>query len=135
MALTLQPQCKQSKVPVRDAPQGAGTGSADSSSFSRKCIVREIEQDGQLISAVYEKTLVHTFRMADVEDPEIYAAGPMWDWQKSDQGTWCFDHALPNSLEYRIDTDIASYGYRVAIIGHFRKEDLVYFYLKWPQTC
>ena len=31
-----------------------------------------------------------------------------------------------------IDTDMASYGYRVAIIGHFRKEDLVYFYLKWP---
>ena len=78
--------------------------------------------------------VVHTIRMGDVEDPEIYAAGPMWDWQNSDQGTWCFEHALPNSLEYRIDTDIASYGYRVAIIGHFRKEDLVYFYLKWPQT-
>ncbi len=86
-----------------------------------------------MIAVVYERTLVHRFFMSDVEDPELYAAAPLWEWEKSEQGTWCFEHALPNSLEFRIDTDMARYGYQVVIIGHFRKEDLVYYYLKWGQ--
>lgn len=126
MARTLPLPCKPSKIPVWDAPQGAGTGCADAPSFSHKCIMHNNE--------VYEKTLVHRFLMSDVEDPEIYAAGPLWEWENSDRGTWCKEHALPNSLEFNIYADPATYGYRVTIAGHFRKEDLVYYYLKWPQT-
>ena len=131
MALTSQPLCRQSKIPVREAPQGAGTGCADTPSYSHKCHVIS-HPDG--CDYVYERTVVHSFRMNDVDDPELYAAGPLWDWEKSEQGTWCFEHAAPHSLHYPVDTDFASYGYRVIVYGWFRKEDLVYFYLKWPQT-
>ena len=118
--------CKPSKIPVREAPQGVGTGCADAPSFSHKFILHNDE--------VYERTLVHKFFMADVDGVEIYVAQPLWEWQNSEAGTWCMEHALPNSLEFHTVADPVTYGYRIMIVGHFRKEDLVYYYLKWPQS-
>jgi hypothetical protein len=37
---------------------------------------------------------VHEFRMGDVEDPDVYAAGPLLDWQKSAAGAWVMEHAV-----------------------------------------
>jgi len=34
----------------------------------------------------------HTFRMGDVEDPELYAAPPILEWQKTEQGCWVMAH-------------------------------------------
>ena len=34
------------------------------------------------------RTLLHEFRLGDVEDPEIYAAQPIWEWQQTEAGAW-----------------------------------------------
>ena len=38
--------------------------------------------------------VVHRFRMGDVEDPDLYAAQPLWEWQESEMGAWVMKHAV-----------------------------------------
>ena len=40
------------------------------------------------------KFTVHTFNMGDVEDPEIYAAGPLFEWQNTENGKWVMENAV-----------------------------------------
>lgn len=72
----------------------------------------------------------HRFNLSDVEDPEIYAAQPLCEWEKSDQGKWCMEHStIP--VEYRIITDYNQWGYRVDIYGNLTPADQTFFKLKW----
>ncbi len=57
----------------------------------------------------------HRFTLGDVEDPDIYAAQPIWEWQQTDKGRWVMDHAIDPS--YSIRTDPHSYAYMVVIYG------------------
>ena len=38
--------------------------------------------------------VVYEFKIGDVEDPEIYAAEPLWKWQQSEAGKWIMEHSL-----------------------------------------
>ena len=38
--------------------------------------------------------VVYQFKIGDVEDPEIYAAEPLWQWQQSEAGKWIMEHSL-----------------------------------------
>ena len=38
--------------------------------------------------------VVHRFRMGDVEDPDLYAAQPLWEWQSSEMGKWVMERAV-----------------------------------------
>ena len=51
--------------------------------------------------------LVHRFMMGDVEDAQIYAAGPLMDWQHSESGRWVMEHAL-QIPEWRTKDDLQS---------------------------
>lgn len=84
--------------------------------------------DGQAIT--YSDVLVHSFILSDVDDPEIYAAGPIWDWQHSEQGQWVLEHAV-NEPWYTIDVDFAAYGYRCRIVARLSEQDQTFFKLKW----
>jgi hypothetical protein len=64
-----------------------------------------------------ERHLVHTLRLGDVEDPDIYAAAPIWDWQQSEQGKWVMSNGFDPT--YIIQTDHLTFGYIVAIHAHF----------------
>jgi hypothetical protein len=37
---------------------------------------------------------VHEFKMGDVEDPDLYAAQPLYDWQTSEMGEWVMSRAV-----------------------------------------
>lgn len=72
----------------------------------------------------------HRFNLSDVDDPEIYAAHPIWEWENSDQGLWCMEHStIP--VSYRIITDHNIFGYRVDIYGDLTPADQTFFSLKW----
>ena len=73
--------------------------------------------------------IFHTFTLGDVEDPDIYAAAPMFEWQKTEKGQWVMDHC--NDLSYSIRPDIHSFGYKVTITGDLNLEDEVYYTLKY----
>ncbi len=58
--------------------------------------------------------VVHSFTMGDVEDPDLYAAEPMIQWEKSDAGQWIMRNAADTPTWHRI-ADPASMGYRYQI--------------------
>lgn len=72
----------------------------------------------------------HEIILSDVEDPEIYAAQPIWEWEISEQGRWCMENStIP--VAYRIIVDYNNFGYRVDLYGDLKPEDRTYFNLKW----
>lgn len=58
--------------------------------------------------------VVHTFTMGDVEDPDLYAAEPLYKWQQSEIGQWIMTNAVETPSWYRIP-DVMQYGYRYEI--------------------
>jgi hypothetical protein len=70
-------------------------------------------QIGDRVEEVRE-VVVHEFTMGDVEDPDLYAAEPMWKWEKSEEGQWIMEHAVETPSWHRIP-DMMQYGYRFQI--------------------
>lgn len=76
------------------------------------------------------KVVVHTFLLSDVDDPDIYAAGPIFDWQRSKAGQFVMKHAV-ETPSYHKHIDHQIYGYRVDITAELEKKKLSEFYLRW----
>ena len=74
--------------------------------------------------------VIHRFRVSDSEDPDLYAAQPLWEWQNSEQGQFVMANAVEKP-EWRRQLDHASYNYIYAIIAKLEKKKLSEFYLKW----
>ncbi len=45
------------------------------------------------------KIIVHKIAMGDVEDPELYAAAPILEWEKSEKGQWLHKNSK-QQMEY-----------------------------------
>ena len=73
---------------------------------------------------------VHQFLLGDVEDPQVYAAAPIFEWEQSESGQWIKEHALSKPV-WQTTLDISTYGYKVRIVADLREEDITYFKLKW----
>lgn len=60
--------------------------------------------------------VVYKFTLGDVEDPEIYAAGPIWEWQQSESGKWVMDNAVETPTFSRIfdSSNYAGYSYIIS---------------------
>jgi hypothetical protein len=71
-----------------------------------------------------------TLRIADCEDPEIYAAAPIIEWQHTDEGAWVMKHAV-ETPSYRIRTCPDTWGYVVDIYGQLNEADEVFYRLKY----
>lgn len=87
-------------------------------------------EDGKIIEV--KNIVVHRFNVADVEDPELYAAEPILEWQNSEQGQWVMKHAVETPVWQRT-VDYSLYSYSYCIIAKLTTKDLTYFYLKWGQ--
>lgn len=74
--------------------------------------------------------IVHEFRMGDVEDPDLYAAQPLWDWQQSEIGQWVMEHAIETPSWHRT-LDISSFGHAYRIVAEFNSRDYTYWAMKW----
>lgn len=76
------------------------------------------------------KIVVHRFVIGDVDDPDLYAAQPLWEWEKSEAGKWVMEHAigqpqLGKALDYR------TYGYQYHIVADLKDKDVTFYNLKW----
>ena len=74
---------------------------------------------------------LHSFTMGDVEDPSLYAAQPIWEWQNSEAGKWAMEHA--NDPSYNCHHDYEYYGYKVVITGQLNEKDYTYYLLKYSK--
>lgn len=91
---------------------------------------RVVQQNGQEIVEEIHKVVVFKFRVGDAEDPDLYAAEPMYKWEKSDQGQFVMKYAIDKPQWHR-HIDHNTYGYQYAIVAELEKKKLAEYYLKW----
>jgi hypothetical protein len=77
-----------------------------------------------------KELVVHTFTMGDVEDPDLYAAQPISEWQNSEAGQFVMAHAVEKPYWTR-SIDQFNYGYQYAIVARMRESDQTFFRLKF----
>ena len=74
--------------------------------------------------------VVHRFTMGDVEDPDLYAAEPLYNWQQSEMGQWVMEKAV-DTPEWHRHADPISYGHQYAIVAKLKDIDYTWWTLKW----
>ena len=73
---------------------------------------------------------VHEFSMGDVEDPDLYAAQPISEWQDSEAGKFVMEHAVESPWWVRT-VDAATYGFEFAIMARMKESDQTFYKLKY----
>jgi hypothetical protein len=76
------------------------------------------------------KVVVHRFQMGDVNDPDLYAAEPLYQWQQSEMGKWIMERAV-GSPEWHRRPDTLQYGYEYAVVAKLKDIDYTFWILKW----
>lgn len=74
--------------------------------------------------------VVHSFRMGDVEDPDLYAAEPLLKWEKSEIGQWVMSNAVETPSWHRIP-DMVAFGYLYQIRAKLQGPKLTEYLLKY----
>ena len=86
--------------------------------------------DGRAVR--FSDVCVHTFRIGDVEDPDIYAGEPLWQWQQSDAGKWVMENAV--ETPYWISSvDYNTWGHTYKIMARLSEQNQTYFRLKFQR--
>jgi len=76
------------------------------------------------------EVVVHTFRMGDVDDPDLYAAEPLWLWQNTDMGKWIMANAVQTPSWHRL-VDPSSFGWTYTIRAELTPKDYTFWWFKW----
>ncbi len=74
--------------------------------------------------------VVHEFSMGDVEDPDLYAAQPLSDWERSEKGQWVMKNACDTPTWYRLSNP-ATFGYQYQIRAKLMGPSLTEWLLKY----
>ena len=74
------------------------------------------------------KYILHEFKMGDVEDVELYAAQPIYEWEQTPEGKWCMEKAT--DIEWHTMTDPMNMGYRITITGYLSGKHATFWALK-----
>lgn len=76
------------------------------------------------------KVLVHEFLLSDSDDPEIYAAQPIYEWKKTEAGAWIMKHSKPEPY-WTLGFHHETYSHRVRITANLTDEEQTFFQLKY----
>jgi len=78
----------------------------------------------------FRDVCVHEFWLGYVEDPDIYAAEPILQWQNSDQGKWVMTNAQkqPYWIQH---VDAITMGYRYKIMARLSEQNETFWRLRW----
>lgn len=78
----------------------------------------------------FNDVCVHTFTIGDVEDPDIYAGEPLWQWRQSEAGQWVMENAVEQP--YWISSlDHVTWGHNYKIMARLSEQNQTYFKLKF----
>jgi hypothetical protein len=76
------------------------------------------------------KQIVHQFYLADLEDPQLYAAQGLHEWEISEQGKWVKENAIEIPT-WNVSYDVSSFGYVVRVRATFEPQNYTYWKLKY----
>jgi hypothetical protein len=68
--------------------------------------------------------------MGDCDDPYLYAAQPIYEWQQTEHGKWVMENVTEPPV-FHIEPDARTFGQRVVITGKLNPEAETYFRLKY----
>jgi len=72
--------------------------------------------------------------MGDVEDVEVYAAQPIYEWLQTEAGKWVNDKC--EDLTWHTQPDNMSIGYTVILRGSITDKDATEYYLRFGnESC
>lgn len=74
--------------------------------------------------------VVHTIRMGDVEDPDLFVAQPIYEWQQTEQGKWIMENSNPTPSWHR-NIDYTTYGHTYQIRAYLTHKQLTFWKLKY----
>lgn len=77
-----------------------------------------------------KELIVHSFSMGDVEDPDLYAAQPLYEWEQSEFGQWVMQNACDVPTWHRM-VDQTTFGYKYQIRAKFMGPALTQMLLKY----
>ncbi len=76
------------------------------------------------------KVVVHDFNISsELDDPDIYAADPLWDWQQTEMGKWVMQHSKDTYWIRQVDP--LKYNMQYKVVASFEEQDFIFFSLKW----
>lgn len=76
------------------------------------------------------KYVVHNIKVGDVEDPDLFVAQPIYEWQQTEAGKWIMENSNPSPSWHRhLDPD--TFGYRYQIRAYLTHKQLTYYKLKY----
>ena len=84
---------------------------------------------------VKKQIIVHTFTVGDVDDPDLYAAEPMWQWQNTEAGKWVMENCCDEVPIWNRYLDPTSYGHKYMISAIFEEKKLTEFYLRFGNSA
>ena len=89
-----------------------------------------MELDNKVVEI--REIVVHTFTfsMGDVDDPDVYAAEPLWNWQNSDAGKWVMNNSSAAPCWHRF-LDPRSYSQKYTITAALTTQKLTEYYLRF----
>ena len=69
--------------------------------------------------------------MGDVEDVEVYAAQPIYEWLQTDEGKWVNERC--EDLYWQTVANPHTYGHSVVLRGSITDIHATEYYLKFPK--
>ena len=84
---------------------------------------------GDRVEEIREIT-VFQFSMGDVEDPDLYAAQPLMEWEQSEQGQWVIKNAHETPTWHRM-ADPMNFGHKYCIRAKLMGSALTEWFLKY----
>lgn len=75
------------------------------------------------------EVVVHSFKIGDVDDHEIYAAEPILSWQNSPSGEWIMKHATEPPVWYSSPNMYHYYTYKIK--AKLLESDYIFWKLKY----
>lgn len=82
------------------------------------------------MTETYRTIVVHTFRIADVEDHDLWAAEPLYKFEKSELGQWLMENCVEKP-EWRKVLNQADYSYELKVYANLTEKQLTYYRLKY----
>ena len=74
--------------------------------------------------------VVHRFKIADVEDPTLYAAQPLYDWEISAAGKWIMENSVETPW-WESQLSVSDYQTNFIIATKLTEANYTFFKLKF----
>jgi len=81
---------------------------------------------------VTKRVVVHQFTIYDsTDDPDLWAAEPLYQWEHSEAGQWVMQHSLEKPVWHRQWAADLIMCYRYVVVARLTLRDQTFFKLKY----